>query len=333
MAYQNVGAFGGVLSPSDRQLLENILNREAQANPEAFLAIYDSVGGQYGYNAGGDSGGLIDIGNGLIDALTGALSGQARTIVNNITENSTKTTTRTDTTTENTTGSQESNTGVHQTVFVEIPTPEEFLDNWQNGFSTWIEGQLQSGQIDKNTYDYFTNNPGELLTPYLAELGRRAAAGEQIFKVVGLEGAAEKLGERFGGGRIEETGTVTETNKITDQELNDLINETVSRLTSSLSDGTPQDVTDTITSVVNQVFRQHQTTTTRSQFQDIARTLQVDEIFGRPQLSTVAKLSPLDYLGGYSKSTILNLAAQNAGRPSPQQVRQEVLPSAARRLG
>lgn len=335
MFFMNQGPFGGALTASEQQQLQNILSRESQANPQGFLGAFGTVAQQYGYTTGNSANDsyLQNLGNGLVDVLTGAASGAARNIVNNITENSTKTTTQTGTQTETATGGTTTQTNIRDTTFVEIPTPEEFLDNFQTGLATQGRALLDSGAIDKHTFDFMMDNPGSFLDPYLGELGRRAAAGEQIFKVVGLENAATLLGERFGGAQHKEGTTVNTENRITDQELTQLVNETINRLTASMADTTPQSVTDTITSVVNSVFKSHQDTTTREEFKNIADTVTTEQIFGRPKLTTVASLSPLDFLQQHFPAmTLQNFAAQEAGRPSAAQVRQEVLPSATRRL-
>lgn len=333
--WSNTDSDGTPLSSDRRQRIEDILFRESNIAPEEFLTLQETVGGEFGWQAPDDAAADFqsELSNGLVDALTGALSGRARNIVNNITETRRATGEQEAVTTVTATGEQVTTTGLRETEFVELPTPEEFLDNFQVGLATWADNMLQSGQIDVGTRDFVLSNPRQFYDSYLAEQGRLAEAGEDPFRVVGLEGAAERLGERFGGLTRAETTRVSTEERISDTELNELINTTIERLTGSISDGAPQDISENIRTTVENVFRERQETTTREQFQSISTTLSVEEIFGRPQLAQVAALAPLDFLRGqFTPISVKNLAA-GPGQISPVEARRAAVPSAPRRLG
>lgn len=325
-----VATGASALSESDFTKVETRLNQLMAMNPEAFLEVQLGQGVDPTSVQGADA--LIDLFSGLVDALTGAGSGAARNIVSTLTETRNRIETQTSVTTENVTGSSVTNTGENVVQFIDIMTPEEFLDNFQTGFTTYADSLFRVGQIDRATMNFMIRNPGTFFTAYTAELGRRADQGEQIFEVVGLDGAAELLGERFGGAQALEGTTITEEERISDTEITELINETINRLTNTSTDGIPQTIQETITQLLNNVFKLHQTTTTRAEFHNIANTLTVEQVFGRPNLTTVAILSPIDFLQeNFSPITIANLAAIEVGG-QVQRAPTGAAPSAPRRL-
>ncbi len=316
--------------------IEDRLDAEMAADPEAFLEIFERVQRSFGVatpdSAVNDY--LVGLTEGLIDALSGAASGRARNILNNITETRTTTEEQRVTEEEVVTGEERVTRGIHEVEFVEWPTAEAVLDDFLTGFSTFA-GELLRGGLDRNTYNFMVANPNRFLLPYLDELGRRADAGENIFEVVGLGDAATLLGERFGGAVREETVRVGTEERISDIELTELINTTIERLTESLADEEPQTVRDTITETIKNIFTEHRETTTRSEFQRISETLRVEEIFGRPELGVVRTPSPLAFMReAFSPMTLANIAAGEAGVPSARVGgARAVLPSAPRRLG
>lgn len=323
------------MSPAHLEGIENRLLQDMNDDPEAFLAIQDRVASEFGFAtpdpAVNDF--LVELTEGLIDALSGAGSAQARTILSNIVENRQTTETQDITTTTTVTGEEEITTERREVEFIEYPTPEEFLDNFQVGLATWVDSLARIGATDVNTRDFALANPQLFLDRYIAELGRRAAEGQNIFEIVGLEGAAERLGERFGGRVTEETTRVGEEQRISDTELEQLIQTTIDRLTTTMADDVPQDITETIRETLQGVFREHRETTTREDFTRIASTLVTEEIFGRPRLAAVSRLSPLDFLReSFAPTELANLAAAESGLFPVERPRRPQ-PSAPRRLG
>lgn len=100
---------------------------------------------------------------------------------------------------------------VGRTVFVDVPTPEEFLDDWENAFAGYMYSLFNSGQISKEVLDYAFANRTVFLNRYLAALTDRMARGEDIFRVVGLTGPVTTIGHRFGGRTV-----VGETEEVSD---------------------------------------------------------------------------------------------------------------------
>lgn len=332
-----------VLPMSTREYIERLLWQEAAAHPEQFAPIYEAVSLEFGRAPQGTTdqlvqdatGYLVELGNALTDALTGAASTRIRNIVNDITETSRERTERDATVTTEVTGEESEITTRRETEFFERETPEEFLDDFLTGLATWMDSLLKVGATDKGTFDFVMSNPQRFLTPYIAELGRRADEGESPYRVVGLEGAAERLGERFGGEVTTDTQRVASEQRVTDTELNEMIESTIERLTASMADDVPQDVKDTVRETVERIFKEHRETSTREVFRGVSSTITTLDIFGVPRLAEVRTPSPLDYMREtFPPITLANIAAGEAG-PPPAGVGgpRAVLPSAPRRLG
>ena len=178
------------------------------------------------------------------------------------------------------------------TQFVDIPTADEFLDNFQVGFTTYIGGLVDAGELSSSDAQIARENSNFFLNDYLAELGSRAAAGENIFKVVGVPGGGsfqdaleqarltEDLGTRPGGTTVVETtaeGTVAE--ETTEQVV-----------------GTQTQVTDGVPSTVARDTEETVVSTTATTGQTTSVTEDIEQIVSRPNLAVVNILSPIDFL-------------------------------------
>ena len=337
--WTNTGTDGNTLNADLGTRLENQAIRASMEAPELFLPLHNTWGEAFGWvPRGGEQARtdfLTELAEGLIDSVTGSASALARNIVSNIRENVTRTEEQTVTEDITVTGQQDATTQVTQTTFIDLPTTEEVLDDFLTGLATHIATLRDLGQIDNATADFALANSNRFLTAYLGAWGRRIDSGEDPdpFRAVGFEGAAELLGERFGGEVTSTTTTVRTEERISETELEELIESTIERLTATTRDGDPQDINETIRSTVENIFREHRTTTTREEFVSIAGTLTTEEIFGRPRLAAVRTFSPLDFLReSFAPVTLLNFAAQAAGRPVEAQIPRRTVPSAPRRL-
>lgn len=169
--------------------------------------------------------------------------------------------------------------------YFDVPTPEDFLDNFDIALATHVQGLVVSGELDKDTARWILDNPDILLDEYIAELGSRAQAGEQIFKVVGIGGedaageggvpAPELLGTR--PGRQEERDIQT-------------LTQTTAAVTPT---GGPGAVTQ------------------RTTQERLKSTLdETEEVFARPRLDYVYAISPLDWLAEYGTGTEIKFGAE-----------------------
>ena len=148
-----------------------------------------------------------------------------------------------------------------RTRFFDVTTPDKFLDNFEVGFRTFLKSQVESGAISSQDAIFAVLNMDQFQGEYLAELGTRAAAGEDIFELTGLEGDQKKVGERIG------ELIKTETDR------------TVSQKEGTTADGGP-------------TTTQRGTAKTRIS----EEFTQIEDIRQRPEIGQIAKLSPQDFL-------------------------------------
>jgi hypothetical protein len=167
--------------------------------------------------------------------------------------------------------------------YLEVPTPEEFLDRFETGLATHVKEQVQAGKLSRGAGLWLLDNPDVLYNDYMAELGARAAKGEQIFKPVGVGGAApEFLGTRPGA---VETSAMEALTKATEQEQSQA--QQAATAVQAAGGAAAQRQTMTTT--------EQQTATTAKQ-KELSQMEQTQQIFARPNLTTVYALSPLEFL-------------------------------------
>ena len=164
--------------------------------------------------------------------------------------------------------------------YLEVPTPEEFLDRFETGLATHVKEQVQAGKLSRGAGLWLLDNPEVLYNDYMAELGARAAKGEQIFKPVGVGGAApEFLGTRPGA--VETSQAELETKAL--EKAQQSATAVQAAGTGGGGGGTTQRQTTT-------------TTQTAEQQKELSQMEQTQQIFARPNLTAVYALSPLEFL-------------------------------------
>jgi len=175
--------------------------------------------------------------------------------------------------------------------YVDVPTPEEFLDDFRTGMSTYLKGL--GGGISRNAGMWLMENMDMFLNDYLGDLGTRAARGEQVFKVVGLGGEVTPLGTRPGQViGTQGTGTTVQTTQGT---------QTIG------TQGTAQKPGGQVESVGGA-----QTTQTTQGTQTVNETEneninETENIYARPNLTTVHAISPMDFMKSNWTPASLNI--------------------------
>lgn len=264
------------------------------------------------------------------------------------------------------TGTQTGTTNIatRERVYVDVPTPEEFLDDFRNGFSTYISGLRQQGGITLNQQNWFMENMDLFLGEYLGRLGEMAAQGQNIFQTVGVDGDPKFLGSREGAqstskltgttttktsGIDRTAGTRTEARSVAGESNVDQVDSIISALermgveitdetalrtalngsdagtTRSAANRTTEESALNSSTFADERLRartQFQTfddettkfnTTTRfSDTETLKKNLTenrktTEDIYERPNLAVVRKLSPLDYLTEAFPAASLNL--------------------------
>ncbi len=219
-------------------------------------------------------------------------------------------------------------------IFVDIPTPEEVLNDFRTAAVTYADTLFRAGDIEQRTRNFMLSNPNLLLNSYLSALGTMADNGENIFKVVGLEFdliPIEQIGERIGPTfqqEVRETIERIESGELTIEEVTKRVQNDL--LSGANTDSQKQNITQTI----NEIFKQHGTTTTTEETVSNLLQLTTELIFQRPNLTTVFAFSPLDFFRKQFTPQSLNLLAGiTPGRQqAEQQFAQGVAPATSRRL-
>ncbi len=145
--------------------------------------------------------------------------------------------------------------------FFDVRTPEKFLDDFETGFRTYLRGEVTAGNISSQDAVFAVLNMDQFQGEYLAELGTRAARGEDIFELTGLSGEQKKVGERIGAAIDTETITTEKQQQET------------------TADGGPTSTTKgTLKENLSEKFTQ------------------IEDIRQRPGIEQITKLSPMDFL-------------------------------------
>jgi hypothetical protein len=316
------------LSPTALDQHSSALLDWAQYVPDLVSGVRDQLSTQYGFdptNSPGDNAVATDIFNRLSSSL----------------ETSTQTTTTEQGITR--TGSESFNrtTGTRVTRYVDKPTPEEFLDDFQNSITTFVQGMRQSGGIDQATADFLQSNPRLLLDNYIADLGARAARGEDIFRVVGVNGENTYLGERAGEASVSEYSGMTRSQifeQIASSQRDQITSQVRQEYTGA--SGTTALTADQEQQVTEEVDRRINEQTNRLIGEQISQTgsqteLTTEAVISRPHLTTVFNISPLSFLQNqYTPESLRNLAAGRRGTEEAQaRTARGIAPSAPRRVG
>ena len=177
--------------------------------------------------------------------------------------------------------------------YLDIPTPEEFLDQFSVALATHTQQLVEAGELDRDTAQWIMDNPDLLFDEYIGEMGQRAAAGEQIFEPVGLEGEPELAGVRPGRQEVRDVAT------------------TRGALTETLTQAqqTAQATRGGITTpAATQRTTQEQTRLTERQRLG-ATFAETEEVYTRPKLGYVYAVSPLDWLTEFKPATEITYGA------------------------
>lgn len=164
--------------------------------------------------------------------------------------------------------------------YIDVPTPEEFLNQFQNAFAAHLKGITGMQGVSRLAAQFAIDNMEMFLSDYLGTLGQMAARGEDIFAVVGATGEPQFLGERPGE-------QMTTQKAITGTALSEKQTNEIENLTKTLEG---MGITGAeSTSIIER---------TRENFLNKNKeTLsETEDVFRRPNLAYIFKLSPLAHL-------------------------------------
>ena len=280
----------------------------------------------------------------LLDAVQSAFEGNSamQDIISNIQETVNEVldreTTETRTETTGTTGTEDTTIGRVETHYVELPTPEKLLDDFDNVMIEYTDTLFRAGDINRTTRDWMMDNPGFFWRDFIAEQYRRIRAGEEVWNVVGVGGPQVRLGSRPGEAVQQELTTLihqVSTGRLTIEQV---VEQTIDRLTEEA--GTQgEGVVDTelrqaITEAVNSVYNQFSTETQDTKRAETLRLLTIEEVIARPELDKVFAFSPTDFITGrFTPTELMNIAVAEPGREAAERAAPlGIAPSAPRTL-
>lgn len=170
-----------------------------------------------------------------------------------------------------------------RTEFIDLPTPQKFLDDWTNAYNIHITGLVQSGAMRPEVADFARNFEQNLFGEYLKKQTDMLLQGQPIFKTVGMNPANNKdLGTRPGG---------TQTQQSTTNESSQQGTSTTPAGPSTTGAGQAVDTSQNSTYNLNETTKDNVT----------------NDVVQRDQLDYVHSLAPLDFLKDAATTQRFNL--------------------------
>lgn len=160
--------------------------------------------------------------------------------------------------------------------FFDVPTPEEFLNDFEVAYGGFLEGMRESGLGSSQialALDPATGLMDSLMAEYMGGLAERANAGEDIFGLVGTEEDFELLRTEPGTESItkgKDKSVTTEQEKTSGSSVSDS-GASSTRAGSSSGKSTSEGTSESI-------FKEK------------------TQVFSRPKIASVFKFSPTDFL-------------------------------------
>lgn len=278
----------GAISNADYQGALAYLQQQQSAHPDDYQSVADDVTGFVEASGGSIPG--QDSGTSVSDLLSKILGSGGSGGPSN------RNSTRTSVGGTESNNVSDSNTLTQQRVYVDVPTAEEFLDDWKTGFRTGLQDALDSGTLSGAAYNLALNQEDRILDEYLGELGQRAARGEEIFHVVGANGEPKREGQRIGNvAQRGQVGTEVGYQHGTDRTSTDTTTTPVAGTPGAGGAGAGgAGGSGSVTT--NDTITTDEQTGKRSGTVDTEHSATQEEIYSRPNLGVVKNLSPADFL-------------------------------------
>ncbi len=185
--------------------------------------------------------------------------------------------------------------------FVNVPTAEEVLDDFDVAFSGFVAdarvaglGDIDSAELGELRSDFFND--------FLGDLAQRAARGEDLFDVVGLESDPTFLGERQGEQAESESVSVTRESGADQVDIDSRVTTESTATGTSTATAGDESESGSTTETRDRVTTVDERTRTESdtiQRDDVSVSRDTTErVFERPNLTTVRSTSPGEFLRG-----------------------------------
>lgn len=264
---------------------------EDQPIPDDFLGLFDGEGEEEEEGDGDGGGAITDVSQ---VGITGTTSID-----------------------ETVTGEKTSDFLTRETVrtYINIPTAEAVLDDWEKGFSAHIGGLVRTGELSDTDASLAFQQMDVFAREYFGEIGAMIERGEDPYRVVGLEGEPKFLGEREGAvSEAVSTGVTTEETETQRQEAEQrTVTETGARTTTPTGEAA-----ETVT-------RDETTGTTRDEGVSLSQDQRIEheqrqreevteQVFARPEIRPIFALSPTDFMGRRDPGMLSSIVRQRQGR-------------------
>jgi hypothetical protein len=83
--------------------------------------------------------------------------------------------------------------------YIDVPTPEEFLDDFRTAFLGNVKTFTETGTLNRAEMEWAQNNWDVFANEYVGALAQKAQKGEEVFKVIGAGGAETPVGTEGAG--------------------------------------------------------------------------------------------------------------------------------------
>lgn len=219
---------------------------------------------------------------------------------------------------ERITRTAQSDTKQLTTRYVDLPTPDEFLDDFENSYNIHITGLVQTGAISPAVAQFARENAGNVFGEYLREQTARLLKGEPLWRVVGQNADNQLIGRRTG--EFAETETEQAENiqrNISESQSTTASGGAVTRAQEEAAARLQQQptaatqVTETAAqSPAGQAVESSTSTGTSTEdtlSKEKSRFTQDEALVSRNRLGYVSNLAPLDFLKNSASAQRLNL--------------------------
>jgi hypothetical protein len=186
--------------------------------------------------------------------------------------------------------------------YVDLPTPEEFLSDFQNAYNIHITGLVQTGALRPEVADFARSMLGEVFGEYLRKQTERLLQGEPLWKVVGVNPDEKLLGARPGEQTSQRTtGTESQSTTTSGTATGTPSTGAQSTTTSGTATGTPS------TTAVGQAIESGGSESLTTNFDAESSLNETQALVQRNKLAAVPTLAPLDFLKDSASAQRLNL--------------------------
>ena len=210
--------------------------------------------------------------------------------------------------------------------FFDVPTPEKFLDNFEIAYGGFLENMRDSGLGTGDiglALDPATGLMDMLLGEYIGGLAQRAAAGEDIFELVGTEEDFELLRTEPGtesitkgeSEQISTSKTGGETVSVTEKETGEVFDIAKDMVSKILGKTVTSTATGKTTATSEQISKMKSESTFKG----------VTEVLARPEISALFKFSPTEFLDERFKGDAGEMATFIQARKGERQRQRQTL--------